>query len=68
VALLKAQLGGDPVEIAKVNLAGAERRMENAETLYRTGIGGPSDYERAKTEFEIAKAKWDEVNAHGNGK
>jgi outer membrane protein TolC len=52
------------VEIAKVNLAAAQRRMENAERLYRLGITGSSDYETAKTEFAIAKAKWDEANAH----
>jgi hypothetical protein len=38
--------------------------MENAKIRYRAGIAGSSDYETAKTEFAIAKAKWDEANAH----
>ena len=63
VEILQAELAGDAVQVAKINLAAARRQLERAEPLFKSNAISNSDYEKAQTNVAIAEAKLREAEA-----
>jgi hypothetical protein len=57
VELLKAQIAGDPAEIARVRLVAAQRQLELAEALFKEGAMAGPDYQAAKNAVELRQAE-----------
>ena len=57
VEVLEAQLTGDAVKVAEVNLRIARRRLEALSARYKAGMASSLDYEKAKGAVPIAEAK-----------
>jgi tRNA A-37 threonylcarbamoyl transferase component Bud32 len=64
VESLTAQLTSDPVRIAKVNLASAQLRLDDADKLRKAGLITELDYQKIKDEVAIDEAKLREAEAN----
>ncbi|MDD5349235.1 MAG: protein kinase, partial [Chthoniobacteraceae bacterium] len=56
-AILEAELAGDAVKVAEINLLAAKRRLEVASARFNAGVLTNLDYNKAKSEVVIAEAK-----------
>jgi len=66
IALLEADLAGNPFEIARIKFAAAERSLAVAEARYRAGLAPTEEVESIKTELAVLKLELDEA-ARANG-
>ena len=57
VEILKAQIAGDGVQVAKSRLAAAEHQLEIAEGKHKAGIMSTMEYQAAKNAVELRKAE-----------
>ena len=53
VEILRAEIAGDPVQVARVRLAAAERQLQGAEAQYKAGLMDFEKYQAAKNAVEI---------------
>jgi Protein kinase domain/HlyD family secretion protein len=57
IEVLKAQLSGDAVEVARARLAAAQHQLDPLEAQYRNGVVSISDYQVAKNAVELRQAE-----------
>jgi hypothetical protein len=65
VAILEAELTGDPIRIAEVRLAAAKSQVEFRTRLYQAGIIPHGDLLKAQGDVSIAEASLEEAKAAG---
>jgi tRNA A-37 threonylcarbamoyl transferase component Bud32 len=63
VAVLEAELTGDPVRVATIQLSIARRELERASALFKTNALAAADFEKAKDKVALCEAKLHEAEA-----
>jgi multidrug resistance efflux pump len=63
--ILQAELAGDPMQVARITLAAAQRQEVIASKLYKAGVITSTEYEKTKGDVAIAGAKLREAEGAG---
>jgi len=63
VAVLKAEIDGDPIQVAQLRLTAAQNRLTRAKVLFDSGLVPSSDYQAARNAVELRQAELRAVQA-----